>query len=182
MYCDTGVGGVSPGTVYQCGISVKFTGGKSAGNNLSFPSGDQSLGRKNLSDRWSWQVEVSGTVSPTDASTWTLKQSYTGRRKQIQKTPGGILLTQTDTPLNVSNDNPDPPFRQQPSGSFVYYWIDGPGQLKNVSGNTVDSETQVQNFTSSVVSAPDAGGITTACTSQWHLKLVVTPGGALGAC
>jgi len=92
---------------------------------------------------------------------------------------GGVLLTQTDIPLSVPNDNPDPPFRQQPSGSSGFFWIDGPGQLKSVSGNTVDSETQVENFTSTVMSPPDADGITTSCISQWHLKLVIKPGGVL---
>ncbi len=178
--CPRGnIGGPDPGTIYQCGISVKFTGSKSTGDALSFLTGSETLGLKNLSDSWRWQVEVTGTVSPTDASQWILKQSFTGRQKQILKTPSGTLLSQTDTNLSAPVDDPDGRFRQQPPGSFTYFWLDGPGQYKTLGANTIDSETQVQNFISSVVSVPDGGGFVTSCITQWHLKLVVKPGGVL---
>ena len=90
-----------------------------------------------------------------------------------------VTLRSNAIEFDVPNDNPDPTFRQQSSGSYVFYWIDGPGQLKNVGGNTVESETQVENFTSSVVSPADADGIVTTCLTNWYLKLVVKPGGTL---
>lgn len=167
---------VAPGgtNVKTCSITVKFTGSKSAGNGLLFNSGDETLGLKNFSDGWAWQVEVSGTVSD-DASTWTLAQSFTGRRKRVQQTSDGTLLPEEDTPLDEPNDNPDALSRQQPTGQTRFFWIDGPGHLKTLplGGNNVYSLTQVQNFTSTVRKGSNS------CSVNWFLKLVVLPGGVL---
>ncbi len=155
-----------------CSIAIKFSGSKTPGNNLSFPSGDQTLGLKNLSDRWIWQVEIGGSVSDNAAS-WSLKQSYTGRRKRVLQQSNGTLRPETDVNLNVPDDDPESPARQQPSGQSVFFWIDGPGHLKSVFGENTYSLTQVQNFTSWAQKG------SASCSVQWHLKLVVDPGGVL---
>ncbi|HEY3457026.1 MAG TPA: hypothetical protein VGK64_20775 [Bryobacteraceae bacterium] len=147
--CDV----LQPADPATCTILVRGTGSKTSGDNLSFPSGDQTLGAKNLSDRWIQQVEISGTVSD-DASNWALHQKYSG-----------LLKDGRTQQLSVPNDDPDSSFRQQPAGQKNFFWIDGPGYRK-ISQNF----TQVQNFTSW---AQQGNSI---CRTTWHLKIVVSNG------
>jgi hypothetical protein len=156
--------------VAPSGPTVKFDGSLSPGDLLSFPSGGQTLGQKDLHDRWIWQVEVAGTVADS-ASSWSLKQSYTGKRKRVLQAAGGGLEAQTDVPLNVPDDDPGSDFKQ--TSGQQYFWIDGPGHTKTVSGKDVDSLTQVQNFTSWVEKD------SVKREKKWHLKIVVKPGGIL---
>jgi hypothetical protein len=161
-------------------ITVNFTGTKSSGDNLTFPSNttcSQTLGLHNCSGpgTWSWSVEVAAGASD-DASKWTTTQSYTGRAKGNWKDSQGILHAFDDS-LNVPNDNPSSSFVQQPAGQKAIFWIDAPGyRYTRQVGEPIDSLTQVQNFTSTVCSKV----VTTACFPvAWYLKLVVTPGAVL---
>src|SRR5207248_2400309 len=104
------------------------------------------------------------------ASTWALHQKYTGRRKRVLQNADGSLAPQTNDYLNVPNDDPDPTFRQQTAGQPLFFWIDGPGHSKFVSGKQVSSLTQVQNFTSWA----QKGRL--VCRTTWYLKLVVQNG------
>lgn len=161
-------------------ISINFTGTKSSGDNLSFENGvsyecSESLGLHSCSTAWLWNIEGKGTASD-DASKWTVKQSYTGRRKGYYKDSSGVLHSFND-PLSVSDDGPDSGFVQQPSGQKAIYWIDGPGFFHNyINGSPIDSVTQVQDFTTtfcSTVSQNDCKSI------NWYLKVVVKPGAQL---
>jgi hypothetical protein len=154
----------------QCTIEARGSGGKSGGNILIFPPpGDQSLGLQTSGDRWKWHTEIKGTV-PDDVSTWSLLQSYTGRRQRILRRPDGSLEPMTDDPLNVPDDSPDSAFRQQPPGDTVFFWIDGPGHTKTVGSSPVHYLKQVQNFTSIVRKGRRA------CRVTWSLRLEVENG------
>jgi len=162
-------------------ITVHFTGSKTAGDSLTFPTGSsqtcsQGLGLQNCPAQgtWVWNLEVQGTVND-DASQWNVHQSYTGRAKGFTKDSSGNLLSFDDS-LNVPTDDPDPSFVQQTAGQKSIFWIDAPGHRTDRSGVPIDSLTQVQNFTSTVCSSV----VTTSCASvNWYLKLVVTAGGNL---
>jgi hypothetical protein len=110
-----------------------------------------------------------------DASEWTVHQSYTGRSKGYYKDSNGVLQSFDDS-LNVSDDGPSSSFLQQPSGQEKIYWIDGPGYRYTRSGYSIDSMTQVQNFTTQFCSTTTQND----CSStNWYVKLVVKSGGVL---
>jgi hypothetical protein len=166
--------------VLNATITVHFTGAKTTGDSLTFPSSQtcsQNLGLLNCSGpaTWVWNVEIAAGVTD-DASKWTTKQSYTGRQKGNWKDSQGILHA-FDDPLNMPNDNPSSSFVQQPAGQTAIFWIDAPGHRYTYGVNEpIDSLTQVENFTSTVCSTVN----TSACFSAtWYLKLVVKPGAVL---
>ncbi|MGO9323783.1 MAG: IPT/TIG domain-containing protein [Terracidiphilus sp.] len=161
-------------------VSIDFTGSKTSGDMLSFAISStdcsESLGLQNCSSAWEWNIEGKGVVSD-DASNWTVQQSYTGLAKGYYKDSGGNL-TSFSIQLNVPNDGPQFVYLQQPSGQKTIYWIDGPGSRNTNGGSSVDSVTQVQNFTTkfcSTTTSNDCYSIT------WYLKLVVDPGSHLDA-
>jgi hypothetical protein len=160
--------------VNSCTLTAKFSGGFTSGNNLSYSVGSSvygadcktdNLGVVDCSTHWLGKVEISGSVSD-DASLWTAKQSYTGRRLRILGTG-----PETDDNLNVQNDDPLPGVLQKPSGQTKVFWLDAPGHSKSVGGQTVTSLYQVQNFTSRLEKGARS------CSVNWHLKLVVAGGG-----
>lgn len=158
-------------------VTVHFTGSKTTGDNLKFagtPACSENLGLFNCTSSgfWVWNVEIESDVTD-DASKWTVKQSFTGRKKGFWKDSTGVLHS-FDQTLNVSNDNPSSSFVQQPTGKKVIFWIDAPGHGYNLAtAQPIDSLTQVQNFTSTVCSTVTPS----ACYSQnWYLKLVIKPG------
>jgi hypothetical protein len=182
LLCLPGSANVTPPTAT---ITVHFSGSKTVGtpgDGLTFPSNrtcSQNLGLFNCPGpgTWVWNVEIAANVSD-DASKWTTRQGYTGRKKGNWKDSSGVLHAFDDN-LNVPEpyDNPSSGFVQQPAGQTAIFWIDAPGHSYNYGVNEpVDSMTQVQNFTSRVCSTV----ITTACFPvTWYLKLVVKPGAVL---
>jgi hypothetical protein len=150
----------------ECDIAVRFNGSKDLLNLLTFPFGDQTLGFKDFSHSWRWQVEIQGIVSD-DASTWSLRQSYNGRKREILGSDPVRVRR-----LNVlwPQESPEPSFRQQPPGDTVFFWIDGPGHSKSEEGQNVNYLRQVQNFTSYAVKGRRA------CRVRWHLRLQVDGG------
>jgi hypothetical protein len=158
-------------------LSIKFTGPKSSGDNLTAPSYDcsQNLGLQSCIGWWLYNIEAKGVVSD-DASKWTVQQSYTGRAKGYYKDSTGNLQSFDDS-LNVPNDGPDSSFLQQPSGQNTIYFIDGPGYGHEYNnGDLIDSITQVQNFTDKYCSTTKSND---CYTITWFLKLVVDPGAKL---
>jgi hypothetical protein len=161
----------------QCRKLVLYLERECEIDNSSNRTCSQNLGLFNCSGpgTWVWNVEIAANVSD-DASKWTTKQSYTGRKKGNWKDSQGVLHAFDDS-LNVPNDNPSSGFVQQTAGFKPIFWIDAPGHGYNYGTNEpVDSVTQVQNFTSTVCSTVN----TSACFSvTWYLKLVVKPGAVL---
>ena len=160
-------------------LSIKFTGSKSSGDNLTFSQASrecsENLGLQSCTGFWLYNIEAKGLVSD-DASGWTVQQSYTGRAKGYYKDSTGTLHS-FDDQLSSPNDGPDSSFLQQPSGQQTIYFIDGPGYGHEYSnGDLIDSLTQVQNFTDKYCSTTS----TNDCfTITWFLKLVVDPGAQL---
>jgi hypothetical protein len=156
-------------------VTLKFTGSKSSGDNLKFTPGTQScsenLGLLNCTTKgfWVWNVEIRADVTD-DASKWTAKQSYTGRKKGFWKDSAGVLHS-FDQSLGMPDDNPGSGFVQQTAGQKVVFWIDAPGHGYNLAtAQPIDSITQVENFTSTVCSTVTPS----ACyTQNWYFKLVV---------
>lgn len=168
-----------PDPVPSATMQVKFSGSKTPGNNLTFPSQtcSQSLGLFNCPGRgtWVWNVEIKADVTD-DASKWTPQQSYTGRKKGFSKDSSGVLHS-FDVPLNVPDDSPDSQFVQKPAGQKILFWLDAPGHFYRLdNGQMIDSMTQVQNFTSTICSTVSSG---TCVTTTWHFKLVIKPGSVL---
>jgi hypothetical protein len=170
----------TPTNVISATITVHFTGTKTSGDNLTFPSTQtcsQSLRLFNCPgpSTWVWNVEIAANVTD-DASKWTTGQSYTGRAKGNWKDSQGVLHA-FDDPLNVTNDNPSSSFVQQPAGQKAIFWIDAPGHRYTYGANQpIDSLTQVENFTSKGCSTVN----TSLCFPvTWYLKLVVNPGAVL---
>lgn len=162
-------------------ISMKFTGSKSSGDNLSFANNSaectESLGPVACpaAMAWHWNLEEKATVS-NDASKWVVHRSVTsGRAKGYYKDSTGALQP-FDDDLTLPNDDPVSGFVQQPSGQKTIYVIDGPGHTYKRLGYAIDSLTQVQNFSSNVCSTI----VTSDCVSiTYYVKLVVTTGAVL---
>jgi len=172
--CD--VGAFAPVDVVSAALSMKFSGSKTTGDNLTFPSyvGSQTLGLRNASSYWLYSVEGTASVSD-DAGNWTVHQSYTGRKKGYYRDGSGTLHA-FDVSLSVPDDGPDASFVQQTAGQKTIFWIDSPGLNKNYSGYPIDSVTQVQNFTLKVCTKANSN----ACSQlTWYFKLVVNSGGVL---
>ena len=90
--------------------------------------------------------------------------------------PTSGQLQSFDDNLNVPNDSPAASFVQRPSGQKTIFYIDAPGHTYKRFGLSLDSMTQVQNFTTQFCSTT----VQNACsTVTWHFKLVVSSGGQL---
>jgi len=162
-------------------ITIKLTGTKTPGDNLSFV-GSNSACSENLGlqdcratkGAWAWAVEVQANVND-DASKWLVSQSFTTRTKGFTKDSAGNL-TAFDDPTPLGDDTPSASFIQQPSGQTVLFWIDAPGHRTNRLSVPIDSMTEVENITSTVCNRV----MPTVCSSvNWYVKLIVNPGAVL---
>ena len=81
-----------------------------------------------------------------------------------------------DTSISPGPDGPDDKVLQQISGQRTIFYIDSPAvNMTLLPGETVDSDTKVENFTAHFCSI-----VTTVCyTQKLYIKLVIKPGGIL---
>jgi hypothetical protein len=166
-------------------IRINFNSPRAQGDNLAYPASitcSQSTGLhpclNTLSPGWYWNVEVIGAVSD-DASNWIVTQTIdSSRNKGYYRDSTGIhSYNQTQTIPCPPCDGPQPSFLQQNAGQQAVYYIDGPGPRYTLSaGQTVDSTTSVQNFTSKFCSKSNPSN---CFSKQWYVKIVVTPGSLL---
>jgi hypothetical protein len=169
-------------TAPTAAITVKFSGSKSSGENLSFPSGtscSQNLGgpltcTSDTIPTWQWNVEVSAVVSD-DASKWTVTQTIDSGRNKGNYTDSSAFDTSFSTACPPC-DGPQSNVLQQPSGQTEIYYLDGPGPFIVVLGKNVDSTTWAANFTSHFCSTTVSN---TCYTQQWYVKIIVLPGALL---
>ena len=163
------------GSANVASLTVHFTGGKTAGDTLTFAGTQactETLGPADCTSStgaWVWNVEVAGNV-PDDASKWTVTQTENGLTKGNWIDPEGGLHAFSN-PSSVSNDAPLPQFLQQTAGQKLIFWLDAPGtNILIAPGEPIDSMVSVKNFTSTICSTSDASD----CVSvSWFTKLVV---------
>ena len=176
-------GGSGPGnvTLPTATITVQFTGSKTNGDSLTFPSKltcSQSLGPLSCPSiaipNWDWAVEVKGVVND-DASKWTITQTIeSGRVKGNWKDSSGVLHA-FDTTISPGSDGPD--VLQQTQGQSTIFYLDAPGvNMTLLPGETIDSATKVLNVTAHFCSQV----VTNDCyIQQYYVKLVVNAGQVL---
>jgi len=122
--------GSGEGQSFSAAYLVNFTGNKSPGDNLSFPV--RSSNPK--PEEFERQVDLAGgggryRLSPGRLNLDSSAELYRATETNPEDV-GGVLLTQTDIPLSVPNDNPDPPFRSSLLVVLASSGLTGRGSLR----------------------------------------------------
>ena len=169
-------------------VTMKFTGNKSSGDNLSFlKSGtdcSETLGANDCTSTtgyWVWNLEGTGVVND-DASQWTVAVTanwhYSGQYRDSNNNLHPFSCSVGNTP-----DGPQPDYLQQPSGQKTIFFIDGPGPFHGTNpsnqcqfgSSPVDSMTDVIDFQVTFTSKVSSF----VSTTKYFVKIVVAPGGKL---
>lgn len=172
-------------------VTLKFTGNKSTGDNLSFLKAgnecSESLGAKDCTvgsspaGWWNWNLEGTGVASD-DASNWTVVVSVQYHYNGLYRDSNNNLQPFSCSGSNPT-DGPQADYLQQPGGQKTIFYIDGPGLFHGVNpsnqcqlGNSpVDSVTDVLNFQVTFTSKVSSD----VSTTRYFVKIVVAPGGKL---
>ena len=154
-----------------------FTGGLSAGDNLSFANATTScqfaLGLNNCPNYLSWNVELKGTV-PDDVANWQTQQS---KKFHYRFYVNSSTTAEDNEP--VALDPIPSTFIQKNSGQKVLFQIDGPGNSKTVTGGARWDHGEMVIDLSTSMCTPNLTQPVQCVTYPWHVKLVVDLGGVV---
>jgi len=183
-FTPSGGDNVTPPTIT---VTLKFTGGKSQGDNLKFLNSQndcsESLGHidcTSTSGYWLWNLESNAVVSD-DASNWTVSVANQYHYKGYYRDSKNNLQPFSCSASNP-NDGPKSGFLQQPAGQKSIFYLDGSGPFHGtnpsnqcqIGTSPVDSITDVLNFQVTFSSK-----VTPLIQTTYYVKIVVSPGGKL---